>query len=210
MMAISFALPAFSQSYTSFGIKGGLNISNIQGEDWGESDPLVGGCVGLFTTIGVNDVFSLQAEALYTMKGAKTDYSPYFLLIEKDVLNYIEFPFLAKFTLPNESNVHLSLLSGLSFGFLLGTKYEFKGVDAILVANMLGVNTEGSFEDLGLNTSPFEIGLVFGVGISCDLTKGAFIVDVRYNVGMTDILDITPEFDAKNGVFSIMTGYAFR
>jgi len=210
MMVISFALPAFSQSYTPFGIKGGLNIANIQGDDWGESDPLVGACVGIFTSIGINDVFSLQPEVLFTMKGAKTDYSPYFLLIEKDTLYYIEFPFLAKFTLPNESNVHLSLYGGLSLGFLLGTKYELKGVDAILVANMLGVNTEGTFEDLGLNTSPFELGFVFGAGISHDLTKGAFIVDMRYNIGMTDILDVTPAFDAKNGVFSIMTGYAFK
>lgn len=60
-----------AQGLTGKGLKGGLNIATLTGDDVeneGKKSKL-GLCAGGFITYSINDIFAIQPEVLFTMKG---------------------------------------------------------------------------------------------------------------------------------------------
>src|SRR3954463_12046361 len=77
-----------------FGIKGGLNLTNMYVQDVSDENMKVGWNAGFFAKLPVTRGFSIQPELLYTNKGAKETYNNF---IEgkgeyRFNLNYIELP----------------------------------------------------------------------------------------------------------------------
>lgn len=58
----------------SYGVKGGLNLSNLSG-DIEDAKSLFGAHVGAFAEIKITDKFSVQPELLFSMQGAKQEYT---------------------------------------------------------------------------------------------------------------------------------------
>ena len=200
---------ARAQSDISWGVKAGASIANIHGDDWGDSDSLIGLVGGLFVQVPVVEGFSVQPELLLSMKGSKADYRPFYLATEKDSLVYLEAPVLAKGTFPAGDRVGVSLFGGPSFGLLVSATYKLTGPEADLLAADLGIPTEGNLEDVGAEMADFELGLVLGGGLEYRLARGSLVFDLRYTLGLTNVMDMQPAIDAKNGVFAVMTGYTF-
>jgi hypothetical protein len=200
---------AFPQQTIEYGIRGGLNISKIHGEYGVDSEPLTSITISIFISKPINEYFAFQPEITFISKGAKFDYTPYFIVTEKDILTYLEFPILAKAIFPIIDKIKIFILGGPAPSLLLRTKYKLKGVDANYIAYLLDIPTEGTFEDIGLDTKPFELNLTFGAGISYSLKNNSILLDFRYSLGLTNIFDLEPIVDAKNGVFSITSGVAF-
>lgn len=92
IMFFSFCLFAITSSVQAqkFGVRAGLNIANVTGDDFGDTKPLTGLYVGVFKEFTiVPALFFLQPELQYSSQGFKsgdTDYS----------INYINVPVMAK------------------------------------------------------------------------------------------------------------------
>ena len=217
ILLLMFSTAVFAQSITAKGIKGGLNIATVTGDDIEGFDSKMGFVFGGFITYEVNETFSFQPEVLFSRKGAKfeneyiddddKDYEEY----EKEEVswnfNYLEIPVLAKFEIPTEGKIKPNVFLGPALSFCLKASWhvdwEYKEYeDGVLVYKEKG-SYHGDFDVI----NDIDFGLAFGAGVDF----GEITVDARYTMGLSSIADedeIEGNADAKNSVFSIMLGYA--
>jgi opacity protein-like surface antigen len=203
-----FSAITFAQDI-KFGAKVGLNISNLSG-DVEDSKSLIGAHLGGFAEISISEKFAIQPELLFSMQGAKSEYS------ETDVdysyneetktkLNYLNVPILAKYYVADK----FALLAGPQFGILMSAKedYEF--------SETLSGTTDSGSESIDAKEFYKSLALSFNLGASYSITEN-FFVDARYNLGLSSIAkDYTDEFGdstslkINNNVFQFSVGYKF-
>jgi hypothetical protein len=179
--------PLFAEG-AQFGIKAGLNIANVTGDDAEGFSSKVGLVAGGFMCYNFTEIFAFQPELLFTMKGASGDGD------HKWSVNYIEIPVLFKANLPTEGKIKPMLYAGPGFGILMSSK-----ADDV---------------DMKDETTSFDIGVMAGAGIAYQMEKGAITLEARYEVGMTTLAknedeDTGSKPDIKNSVISFLVGYAF-
>lgn len=179
--------------FTGKGFKVGLNLANITGGDApDETSMRMGFAGGGWITYAFSDLFAVQPELFYTMKGYKYDYTdPITLQTETYTFkaDYIEIPVLAKISLSGASNFKPNFYAGPSFAFLLSAK-----------------NGDTDVKD---NMKSTDFGLIGGVGADYLLGTGKITFDVRYNVGLTSTDDSGNDFDVKNSAITFLVGYGF-
>lgn len=173
----------------SFGVKGGVNFTHISGADeFSDTKSRTSFHVGVVGELPLTDMFSLQAEALYSGQGydATLDLG---LLGNRDYemqLDYIQVPILAKVYLTRG----LSVEAGPQFSFLINEEVDFRPEDD---AGDIDMDDAKSF-DFGI-----------AAGLTFQTEMGLFATG-RYSYGLTDIYD---NVDARNTVFQIGIGYKF-
>jgi len=182
-----------------FGIKGGLNLTNLYVDNVSSEHMKAGFNAGVFAKLPVTKGFSIQPELLYSVKGAKDTYSNF---VQGDGeyrfnLGYIELPVLAVVNIAPNFNLHAG------------------GYAAYLTsASVKDVNSNGSIQGAtDLNADNFrrwDFGLVGGLGF--DIQN--FTLGARYNYGLSDIGksgslsgDLTK--NSKNAGVSIYVGFGF-
>ena len=175
------ALPQSAAAGVRFGLKGGANIANVNGnwdETLGDWKSTVGFCGGIFIELNFGKILTIQPEVLYTMKGADTGDG-------KLKFDYIEIPVLLKLRIPTGS-IHPFIFAGPAFGFSL--KALINGVE---ISDMPAA----------------DYSAVIGGG----LQLGRSIhVDVRYTMGLQKLaIPDLGTIDLKNGVLSATIGLAF-
>lgn len=140
-----------------FGVKAGLNISNLSG---GEPDRnnLLSLHFGGFTEFKLNEKFSIQPELLYSMQGSEVENSL------KVRLDYLSIPLLAKYFVTKK----FSIEAGPQLSFLMKDKVEILS----------------SGDEVETDASSFDFGLSFG--FAYDLSPKIFI-QTRYNYGITTV-----------------------
>jgi opacity protein-like surface antigen len=166
-----------AKAQVSYGIKGGVNLSNIIGSDAEGAKAKVGFHVGAFSQIPVTDKFSIQPELLYSAQGAKYEASG-----EDDVKinsGFLNIPVLAKYTAASGFYGE----TGPQLGFLMSAKAK-QGDDKTDVKEFY-------------KTTDFA--WAFGIGYKSSSNVG---VDLRYNLGLSR-LDEEGEAKVKNGVFQL-------
>ena len=154
---------------SSFGIKGGVNFTNLGSEiedGFGESNLKTGFHVGLIANLKITQFFALQPEILYSLQGAKFEGNTFFEETKFN-LSYINVPVLAKVYFGESFNIH----AGPYVGFLVNTGVEY-GDDA---------DFEDAFED-AYKTLDFGI----AGGLEFETATGLFL-GARYNLGLADI-----------------------
>lgn len=176
-----------------FGIKGGLNYSNLDVQDASNSRWLVGFNLGLFAKLPLSSFVAIQPELYYTTKGSNVTYNNLFVDgTARFNLNYLEFPLL----------LVLNPISVLNIHFGPYVSYLLNGI----VTNESNVNLFNFENNINLDDyNRIDAGFVVGAGI--DL--GALNVGLRYNFGLTKVgrersfLGTTYTFpDARNGVLN--------
>ena len=169
------------------GVKGGVNIANQSVDPDAELDSRTGLSAGGYVGIPVSQVFAVQPEGLFTMKGSSDDSGSW-------KLNYIEVPVLARASFMHEASARPSLFAGPSVGFNLSSKIEDEETDAEL--------------DVKDSTNPIDFGMVVGGGLDIPFSEGknSVGIDLRYTMGLNNINDSesSEDVDIKNGVFQIM------
>ena len=182
------------------GLKAGMNIANIHGDNvedvW---DSKIGICAGGFITCSLSNLFAIQPELLFTMKGSKAEEEVLGETMKVTMkLNYLEIPVLAKLSIPTPGTVKPSLFVGPSLAIKLSGRAKVE---------YAGESEEADIEDL----KSTDFGLVFGGGVDFALGQGKLTVDARYTLGLTTTREPEDgeEVDVKNGVISIMVGYFF-
>ena len=204
LFTVLFALLAFTSlsfAQMQIGPKAGLNISNIHGDDAGSPDSKTGFGGGFFFMYQFSNMFAVQPEVYYSMKGAKEKED-----IEGETadftvsLDYIEVPLLLKLIIPIQgSSVHPAVFAGPAVGFNTTAKgkIEYAG--------------ESYEEDLE-NIKSTEFSLVFGGGVGFPVGNNELGFDVRYNLGLTTIDDSADAADVKNNVinFNVYFGFSLQ
>jgi hypothetical protein len=182
-----------------FGIKGGVNLTNMFVDDVSDENMKVGFNAGFFAKLPVTRGFSIQPELLYTSKGAKETYNN---IIQGEGeyrfnLNYIELPVLAVINVAKNFNIHAGPY-----------------VSYLAEANIKNLRNDHSQDEIAdLDTDDFnriDYGLVGGLGI--DISN--FTIGARYNYGMREIgksgsLAGQVTKDSRNSAISLYIGVGF-
>jgi hypothetical protein len=179
--AAMLVLPQTAAAGVKFGIKGGANIANVNGNFTGELSnwkSTVGFCAGIFLELNLGRILTIQPEVLYTVKGADSGTG-------KLKFDYLEIPVLLKIRIPTGS-VHPFVFAGPAFGFSLRAL-----IDGVKISDM----------------PTADYGAVLGGG----LQLGRSIhIDARYTMGLQKLaIPDLDTIDLKNGVLSATIGLAF-
>lgn len=198
------AIGSMNAQEIKYGVKAGLNISTFNG-DVADFDvkSKAGFHIGALVEIKLTDKFSIQPELLYSMQGAKTEFSfsdEFSSASEKNdiKLGYLNIPIMAKYYVAPGFSVE----AGPQIGFLLSAKNEYTA--HYFIGEELSDSGERDIKDA---TKSVDFGFNFGAGY--DFTDNIF-VQARYNLGLTSTSEnAINEFDPKNGVFQLSLGYKF-
>lgn len=180
-----------------FGVKGGVNFSNLYTDNADDQNVLTGFNIGLYAKVPVTNIISIQPEIYYTGKGAEVVYNNAFAKgTAKFKLNYIEVPVMFVANVTKNFNVQV----GPYAGYLISGKTT---------------NESGTYNfENNINTDDFnkiDAGIAAGLGL--DLETVSF--GVRYNYGLTKIgkenTTTNQAFpDAKNSVLSLYGAFSFN
>jgi hypothetical protein len=200
LVQFSFAQTTNEGGNFRFGVKGGVNLSNLDTQNVESNNSLTGFNLGIFGKIPITESLAIQPELLYTTKGAKLTYNNYFVNGPAEFnLNYIELPVLLVINITPNFNIH-------------GGPYV-----AYLLDSNVTSNVQGTFFDIQNNISNedynrFDTGLAVGLGF--DIKH--FGLGARYNYGLQKVgkernfLGTNYTFpDGKNSVINLYLSYSF-
>jgi hypothetical protein len=186
VLACSF-LMATNAQHPHWGIKGGINVANLDIQQGADPDFKIGMHFGGLAHIHLSEHFALQPELMYSNQGAErtsgsTDY--------KTKLHYVNVPVLLQF------------MTG--FGFRLQTGPQV----GVLISAKSKVNDTETDADDSYKTPEFS----WSFGASYVTMKGLGF-DARYNHGISNILDANGMLlgnKSKNRVLQFGVFYQFR
>jgi hypothetical protein len=192
LAVIGLASP--STASAQVGVLVGLNVANVNFDVTDTSvsvngDSRTGLVAGLSFNVPIQDMFSVEVDALFAQKGTKVSFTESgFTDSSKVKLNYVDIPVLGKINLNGSAPVGVHLLFGPSFNFKVSEKFDPEEND-----------TEDQFEKM-------ETALLIGGGVHVS----KFRVDLRYGIGLSNIIKDSASdgfLTGKNKVFSILVGF---
>ncbi len=191
-----FSIMSFAQMQA--GLKAGLNLANLSGDDAGSPDSKTAFAFGGFFAYQFSPMFAIQPEIYYSMKGATDNMT--FEGATVDItytFDYIEIPLLLKFMIPIQgSNIKPAIFAGPHVAINTTAKVK---------AEYQGDSQEEDIEDFKSS----EFGLQFGGGVGFTVGKGELGFDIRYILGLSTIFDVEGDPDVKNSVINFNLYYAF-
>jgi len=173
------AVSTLSAQNINIGTKIGLNSYTINTDNSSSFDSKLGLHAGLLGHIHLNRQFALQPEIVYSMQGAKSGNTDL-------MLDYINIPVILQYMFDNGFRIQ----AGPQLGLLVRAKAE----------NNSSVDIKDDFKSI-------DAGLSFGV--SYVHTPTDFGIDLRYNLGLTDISE-SSNVNSTNRGFQIGIFYLFN
>ena len=155
---------AATAQHANIGIKGGVNAYTIKGDDDASFDTKVSFHLGLIGHIHISNQFALQPELVYSVQGTQ------YTIAGQDVklnLNYINVPLIFQYMFDNG----FRLQAGPQLGFLASAKAAVNDNDT---------DVKDDFESIDLGIA---------LGASYVNPASNFGVDIRYNLGLSNIND---------------------
>jgi hypothetical protein len=184
-----------------FGVKGGVNFSNLYTDNVDDEHVLVGFNAGLFAKLPITKFLAIQPEIYFTTKGSELVYNNTFVTgTAKFNLNYVEVPVLVVVNLGKHFNVHF----GPYVGYLLDGSITND-------SNLNVFDFENSINEDDFNK--LDAGIALGLGMDVD----ALSFGVRYNYGLTTVGELQDYNgtqytfpDGKNSVINVYVGIALN
>jgi hypothetical protein len=179
----------------SFGIKAGASLTNITGSyTTGGADfkNKFGFHGGLVANLPISDIFSIQPELLYSMKGYKsTGIDPYYAATAnvKQTLHYIDVPVLARINAGG-----LFFEAGPQVGYLVAAKWSLDGDGNVPTRSYSGRD----------NLRKVDFGYAAGLGYQLPNGPG---IGLRYNGGFKNIFNTYEGAGARNSAFQLYLSY---
>ena len=197
---------ASAQPVITAGVKGGVNVATVDYKltklteftisPKSRPGVIIGGFLGIDKKkagLAIEGLFSQNGTTLEFTQGGDTD--------KQEIrIDYIAFPILGRVNLKGSNAVLVHLYLGPVFGFRTG----FETKETLTVSGVTTTTTDNDDSDVeGSN-----IDLAFGGQVDFH----EFLVDLRYNLGLTNINKATDteEPEVKNRTFSIMFGVRFK
>jgi hypothetical protein len=200
-LAVGFTSAAHAQEGIRFGVKAGLNYSSYSGSGAKYFSSKLGGLAGVTANFGITDMFSVQPEVLYSMKGAKYEQAVgsgagAYTVKTIGTAHYIDVPVLLRASFGGPF-----VEVGPQANFLLAADSKDDG------------STAGFVRSDATDTDQYnkvQFGYVLGVGYQLE---SGLSLGVRYNGDISKTLDeskfTTGYNDVRNSVFQFQVGYAF-
>ncbi len=200
LIILLMSLPTVVVGQSTLGVRGGLSVASLGGDDADNLDSRTALSFGGFFNVPVSDVLGVQVGAGFVQKGAEeTEFG-----IEVEfALSYIEIPLLLTLSPPTSGYVGFTFSVGPALGFNTSCNISRLAV---------GVTVELECDDplLGVDEKSFELGAMVGADLDIGLTESvSLVLDVFYNFGFTKIDDSGVDDDVKNRAFSILAGLSF-
>ena len=218
ILFLLFALSSTAFSQLTFGIRGGINLANVNMKEndfiEGEFSSRFGLNIGGVVEYGINGL-AIQTGVSYSQQGGKykevvngVDYRSEENVDAKG--NYLTVPVLAKYTKPLNHAMSVYGVVGPYISFLLSGKAE----GTVKFDTMLDdITIDEDIKDYTKNT---DMGLVFGIGMQKALKKCSLFMDARIRFGLINALDTdkdnwlsNSDLSFKNNVISIVAGILF-
>lgn len=191
------AVGAAQAQSATFGIKAGASLTNFTGKNIKDAKNKFGFNGGLIANFAVNDIFSVQPELLYSMKGAKTEETIAGLPIigaitNNTTLHYVDVPVLAHM---NAGGLFFEL--GPQIGFLASAKIKEELT-----------NGQSSTYDVKDKIKNVDFGYAGGLGYQLKNGPG---VGLRYNGGFSNLNKngYSNGYDVRNSAFQLYATYMF-
>jgi hypothetical protein len=179
-MIALFAAGAHAQGISG-GVKGGLNLANLNGDDVSDTDMKIAYHIGGYANIAFSEALSLQPELLFNAVGAKMSEDGYEM---KYNLNYISIPVMLIYSFGN-----VNIQAGPQLGLLASAKGKVE---------YDGDSGETDIKELFKST---DVGFNLGLGANFGKINAA----ARYCIGLSNIAD-SDDADVKNGVIQLSLG----
>ena len=167
-----------------FGLKGGLNVTDLHTNFTNSLDPRTSVYVGGLVHIHLSKIFAIQPELSYSCQGATQNTDGGVIAWR---LNYVVLPVLLQYMFDNG----FRLETGPQLGLLASAK-EKNG---------------GTITDIKSNYTTGDFSWSIGAGY---LTPSGFGVDARYNVGINNIYNVSSADKLQNRVFQVGFFYQFK
>lgn len=198
LMLAATAPAALAQAGPEWGAKGGLNLSHLRGSS-GLFESKYGAVFGAFGVYDFAPEFGVEVDGLFTMKGSKAsgqsvdaNGNPIGVTEAFLILDYLEFPILARFNVPSQGEVRPHIYAGPTLAFKLSARATYS-----------------QFPSQTLSAArTLDSGLAFGASADFLMGERKLVIDGRYGLGLTNAFSWQGP-DLKNDVFSIMAGVTF-
>ncbi len=182
----------------------GVSMATFAGKDATDVKNRLGFMAGVFAEIPVSDIFSIQPEALYAMKGSKIDEGGDELTAK---LAVVEIPLLFRVNIPTGGSSSLRM-QGMD-GKTMSVRPHLYAGPAIAFRSSCKVSEAGGGESFDcdevqdLKSTDFSV--VFGGGVDIS----GFTLGVRYDLGLTKLIKGTTENDIKSRALTFYGSYGF-
>lgn len=176
-----------------FGVKGGVNFTNLYVDNVDDTNMLTSFNAGFFVELPITQGIAIVPELNYSRKGSEVQNT---ILTEtyksKFKLSYLEMPVLLKLNLVPNFNLH----AGPYVAYLLNAKTD--------VVDENGDRVE-SFEYDTDDFNKLDFGLSAGLGFDFN----NFGIGARYNYGLSEIDKDNNANGAKNSAFNLYVALKF-
>jgi len=183
ILVIAFSVTVAAQNIQPI-IKGGANIANVSGDEVEDTDSKIGIVVGGLINFDINEQLAFQTGPFYSQKGYKIDEGGSEMT---GSLDYLEMPFLGRYSIPMGSNIEPNIFAGPSIAYNINAEVEM----------------DDETQDISDNVKSMDFGIILGAGVKFN----QFIIDAEYNMGLSSIDDSDSDSDIKNSVITITAGY---
>ena len=179
----------------------GATFSKLTSVD--DSKFKVGAVGGMEVGYYVSDPFAVSAGLLVSLQGCAIKDNEFFKDL-RTTMTYLNIPILANYYIAPG----LAIKAGIQPGFLLGQKT--KGSARIdLYDNRLYNDIQWEDIDYSETDGLRKLDISIPIGLSYEISD--FVIDARYNLGVTEIIDdhgLLDDYDkSKNSVFMLTLGY---
>ena len=188
MIALVAIVTSVSFGQIKFGVKTGLNLSNVKMSGGGvsiDNKMYTGFMIGGFVNYSINDKLSVQPEILFAQYGCNFDEDIFGPDVEPLKENYISIPIVVKYSI---GAIHV--LAGPQLGYLLSA--EVDGDDA--------TGTDA------FDMKKMDAGIALGAGYEWEIGLG---IDARYYLGLANITNQSG-FEMKNRSIQVAVFYKFK
>ena len=164
--------------------KVGVNLATITDAD--DASMKIGLVAGADVTYQLAEPFAISVGAFYSMQGAKGDETINGVKVDETMnIDYINIPIMANYyVIPG-----LAIKAGIQPAF--NVKHEAK--------------VEASGDSYTSDIDHFK-SLDISIPLGASYEFGDFVIDARYNLGLTKLIDISG-YNSKNSVFQFTVGY---
>lgn len=172
-------MPGGDQPTLSYGIRVGVGVTGVQGDAVARKDRGMHPLIGAFLNYPVANWLAVQPEALYrthSVEVASTEQRPPQLW--RYTTHYLEVPVLLKGYLPSPGDARLYLQAGPGVAFKLSGE-----------ANLAPSQTEDLPPAFGDSFSSTNFGTTVGGGLDYYIEGRLISIDVRYAIGLTDLVN---------------------
>ncbi|MCK9500911.1 MAG: porin family protein [Fermentimonas caenicola] len=190
-----FAMVTAVSAQVSLGVKGGINMSNLYGDELDNENVKIGFNVGLLADIDFSFNSAIQTGLFFTTKGYKYDSGN---LDYTENLMYIQLPVHYAYKIDVTPGTRVVFHAGPYAAYGVGGSRK-------LDAGELGsLEVDKIFGDGMSQYKPFDAGLGLGVGAEF----GPILVDLGWDMGLVNISN-TSNGNVKNQNAYLSVGYKF-